>query len=173
MDWLLRRRKGRQKGSMLIEAIIAIGLLAYLMLGYSQASAQAGKVQRTNVNETVATQAATAYIEQLRATPWSKVGINTVPLVPGTVPADTQPVAGGALPPATKVSARGLDLTLNTTITWQKAPLSASAYGIKRIQIQVVWFDRSGDPTSSHTLVQDDVLTPGVDQAAPSGVRGA
>lgn len=173
MEWLLRRRKGRQKGSMLIEAVIAIGLLAYLMLGYTQASVQANKIERTNVNETVATQAAAAYIETLRATPWSKIGTTDVSVVSGTVPADTDPVAGGTLPPSTKVTARGLDLTLNTTITWMKAPVAASAYGIKRVQIQVVWFDRSGDATSRHLMVQDDVLTPGVDQAAPSGVRGA
>jgi Tfp pilus assembly protein PilV len=173
MDWLLRRRKNRQRGSMLIEAIIAIGLLAYLMLGYTQASAQANKVQRTNVNYTVATQAAAAYIETLRATPGSKIGTNTGPVVPGSVPGDSLPVAGETLPASTKVTARGLDLTLNTTITWMKAPVAASAYGIKRVQIEVVWYDRSGDETSKHTTVQDDVLTPGVDQAAPSGVRGA
>jgi Tfp pilus assembly protein PilV len=120
MNWLLLRRKNRQKGSALIEAIIALGLLAYLILGYAQSSAQASKVQRTNVNHTIATQAAAAHIETLRASPWSKIGVAGVTPTAGRDVQDLDPVAGGTIAADTKVSPRGLDLTLQTTVIWAR-----------------------------------------------------
>lgn len=173
MDWLLRRRKGKQKGSALIEAIIALGLLAYLILGYAQSSAQASQVQRTNVNHTIATQEAAAFIETLRASPWSKIGVAGVTPVAGRDVQDLDAVAGGAVASDTKVSPRGLDLTLRTTVIWAEAPKPGQAFGIKKIRVTSTWFDRTGDPKSKHVTVQESILTPGVDQAAPSGVRGS
>jgi Tfp pilus assembly protein PilV len=173
MDWLLHRRKGRQKGSALIEAIIALGLLAYLILGYAQSSAQASKVQRTNINHTIATQEAAAFIETLRASPWSKIGVAGVTAVSGRDVMDLDSVAGGAIASNTKVAPRGLDLTLNTTVIWAEAPTPGRAYGVKKIKVTATWFDRTGDPKSKRVTVQESILTPGIDQAAPSGVRGS
>lgn len=163
-----------ERGDTLVEVIVAMAMLFTLVVGFSGAHMKANAVMKTSVNETVADEASAAFIEKARAAEWSSVGIAGVPVpAPGTAgPASGSQVTGGSIPAVTTVTVRGLDVTLTTNVTWQSAPVGGGAYGTKAIALTVTWQDHKGNPLTVRTVQQKAVLTPGLDQAAPSGIRG-
>ncbi len=164
------RRRRRERGDTLVEVIIAMGMLFTILTGFSGAYFKANNTMKVSVNETVADQAAAGFIEKARAAPWSSVGTDTQNTA--QLPDPLKVVKGGSLPAVSTVTIRGLTVTLTTSIGWTQIPLDGSAYGTKSIYIDASWQDHSGDPATAHTIRQEAILTPGVDQAAPSGVRG-
>lgn len=164
------RRRSRERGDTLVEVIIAMGMLFTIITGFSGAYFKANNTMKVSVNETVADQAAAGFIEKARAAPWSSVGTDTQNTA--QLPDPLKVVKGGSLPAVSTVTIRGLTVTLTTSIGWTQAPLDASAYGTKSLYIDASWQDHAGDPATAHTIRQEAILTPGVDQAAPSGVRG-
>lgn len=164
------RRTGRKdRGESVTEVIVAMALLFTLITGFSLSFFKASSVQRISVNETVADEAAAAFIEQARSKPWSEVG--TATLDTSLLPTGMTVVKGGTLPATSTVTVRGREITLRTSIGWRNTP-GTTSYGVKSVLIDASWQDRAGDPATTHTIRQETILTPGVDQAAPSGVRG-
>lgn len=164
----LRRRNG-ERGDTLVEVIIAMGMLFTILTGFSGAYIKSNNTMKVSVNETVADQAAAAYIEKARAAQWSTVGTDTQNTA--QLPDPSLVVKGGSLPAVSKVTIRGLDVTLKTSIGWTTMPVNGATYGSKTLYIDASWQDQAGAPV--HTVRQESTLTPGVDQAVPSGVRGA
>jgi len=159
-----------ERGETLVEVIIAMAMMFTLVAGFSGAYINANKIMKVSVSETVADQAASAFIEKARAAPWSTVGTDTNSTA--LLPDPTTVVTGGSLPASSVSTLHGLAVTLTTSIGWQKKPLDGTSYGAKELYILASWQDRAGDATSLHTIRHEATLTPGIDQAAPSGVRG-
>lgn len=166
----LRRRSRKERGDTLVEVVIAMGMLFTIITGFSGAYFKANNTMKVAVNETVADQAAAGYIEKARAAQWSTVGTDTENTT--QLPDPLKVVKGGSMPAVSTVTIRGLTVTLNTSIGWTQTPLDGTAYGTKSLYIDASWQDHAGDPATTHTIRQEAILTPGVDQAAPSGVRG-
>ncbi|QOD05727.1 hypothetical protein [Pseudarthrobacter sp. BIM B-2242] len=167
---VVRGRKHKERGNSLVEVIISMGLLFTILTGFSAAYFKSNDVMKVSVNETVADQAAAAYIEKARAAQWSTVGTDTENTA--QLPDPTLVVKGGSLPALSTVTIRGLTITLKTSIGWTKAPIKGATYGSKTLYIDASWQERAGVPGSIRTVRQETTLTPGVDQAVPSGIRG-
>ncbi|HEX9086114.1 MAG TPA: hypothetical protein VF867_01145 [Arthrobacter sp.] len=163
-----------ERGETLVEVIIAMAMTFTLIAGFSGAYINANKIMKVSVSETVADQASSALIEKARAAPWSTVGIAGNPVTPGTPPTDGSIVQGGSFAASSVVTLHGLAVTLTSSIKWTKAPVDGTSYGTKTLNIDASWQDRAGDTSaqSVHTIHHQAILTPGIDQAAPSGVRG-
>lgn len=164
------RRRSRERGDTLVEVIIAMGMLFTILTGFTGAYFKANNTMKVSVNETVADQAAAGFIEKARAAPWSSVGTDTQNTA--QLPDPSKVVKGGSLPALSTVTIRGLTVTLKTSIGWASTPLDGTAFGTKAIYIDASWQDQAGVASTAHTIRQEATLTPGLDQAAPSGVRG-
>lgn len=166
----LRRRNRKERGDTLVEVMIAMAMLFTILTGFSGAYFKSTNTMKVSVNETVADQAAAGYIEKARAAQWSTVGTDTENTA--QLPDPSLVVKGGSLPAVSTVTIRGLTVTLTTSIGWTTKPVNGASYGSKTLYIDASWQDQAGVDSTKHTVRQESTLTPGVDQAVPSGVRG-
>ncbi|MBG0738858.1 S-layer homology domain-containing protein [Paeniglutamicibacter antarcticus] len=169
---VLKRFIKQDRGSIILEGVVSLGIISVLTLGYTNVSAQASTTQRTAVNESIAVQAAQDALEKAKATSWSKVGTDTASAV--ALPSGVTPVLGGVLPStAAPVEVRGLPVTVRTAVGWQKKPSGTSAFGTKLVIVEVSWQDVTGDPTTAHRKPQQIYITPGIGEAVPAGIRSS
>lgn len=171
-----RRITGRflknDRGSIILEGVISLGVVSILTLGYTSVSTHASITQRTAVNESIAVQAAQDALEKAKATSWSSVGTDVASSVP--LPPESTPIVGGALPAkAAPVVIRNLAVTVRTAVGWQKKPGADSQFGTKVVVVEVSWQDVEGDASTAHTKPQQILMTPGIGEAVPSGIRSA
>lgn len=167
-----RRFLKNDRGSIILEVVISLGVIAMLTLGYTNVSTSASITQRTAVNESIAVQAAQDALEKAKATNWANVGTDVASSVP--LPSGSTPIVGGALPAkAAPVVVRNLDVTVRTAVGWIKKPGSGSQFGTKVVVVEVSWQDVAGDVSTAHTKPQQILITPGIGEAVPSGIRSA
>lgn len=167
-----RRFLKQDKGSIILEGVVSLGVVSMLTLGYTSVAAHASLTQRTAVNESIAVQAAQEALEKAKATHWSKIGTDA----PSTVelPEGVTPIEGGTLPakaPPTVI--RNLEVTVRTAVGWQDAPGRDAQYGTKVVVVEVSWEDIQGNPSSVRKKLQQLRITPGIGEAVPSGIRSA
>ena len=178
---LLRIFRRRDDGSLLVEAVVALALIAVLFAAFSQSSQSATQVQRTAQYSDIATQAAQGLIEQARSASWATVGFTgseagyTATGRDGkpSVRVTLAPMAG--LVPTQIVTVNGLRLTLNTNVTWDIAPAAVGAggtadFGIKAIAVQAKWTETTG---KVRTIEVRATRTPSVAESVPSGIPTA
>lgn len=160
------------KGSVLLEAVISLGIISLLTLGYTAAATSATVTQRTAINDSIATQVSQGIFETARATPWSKIGTTTKPET-GLLPDASGEIfeAADELPATSTKTIRGLDVTVKTAVGWKDQPGTGSDFGTKLIVVDVSWRDNAADPGSQHSRRESTIITPGIGEAAPSGVR--
>lgn len=170
---LVRRFMRQDKGSIILEGVVSLGIIAVLTLGYTNVSTSATISQRTAVNESIAVQAAQDALEKAKATSWSDVGTD-VASTSIVLPSGVEEIIGGVLPanPAS-VEVRGLPITVRTAVGWQKKPSGPSDFGTKLVMVEVSWQDVQGDSTTAHMKPQQILITPGIGEAVPAGIRGS
>lgn len=169
---IIQRLIKQDKGSIILEGVVSLGLIALLTLGYTSVSIQATITQRTSVNDSIAVQAAQDALEKAKATSWAKVGTDAEPTV--ALPEGVPAVFPGSIPAASApVEVRGLPLTVRTAVGWQRKPGTGSQFGTKIVIVEVSWQDVAGDPSTAHTKQQQILITPGIGEAVPTGIRGA
>lgn len=164
----------KDKGSVLLEAIVSLGIISMLTLGYTATATSATITQRTAVNDSIATQVSQSVFETARATPWSKIGTKTKP-ASGLLPSAAGEIyeAGDELVSTGTKTVRGLKVTVKTAVGWQDKPDSDSVFGTKMVVVDVSWLDNEADPGSLHSRRETSIITPGIGEAAPSGVRSS
>lgn len=162
----------KDKGSVLLEAVVSLGIISMLTLGYTATATSATITQRTAVNDSIATQVSQSVFETARATPWSKIGTKTKPAA-GLLPSAAGEIyeAGDELAATGTKTVRGLKVTVKTAVGWQDKPDSDSIFGTKVVVVDVSWLDNEADPGSLHSRRETSIITPGIGEAAPSGVR--
>lgn len=162
----------KDKGSVLLEAVVSLGIISMLTLGYTATATSATITQRTAVNDSIATQVSQSVFETARATPWSKIGTKTKPAA-GLLPSSAGEIyeAGDELAATGTKTVRGLKVTVKTAVGWQDKPDSDSIFGTKVVVVDVSWLDNEADPGSRHSRRETSIITPGIGEAAPSGVR--
>ena len=160
---------GRDRGSVMVEAIISVGLAGLTTLGLATAISGSMQVERTAVGHSVAVEAAHAATETARATAWTQVATDTSPADP-TVLGGLTPVTGGVLHATQQETVRGVAMTVNTAIGWQQAPAYQGGYGAKLVVVTVQWSDKPG---TVRTISQQTTIRPGIGEAAPPGVRAS
>lgn len=166
----LRRRhlKGRDRGSVLIEAVISCGMLGMMTLGLATSTSASMQTERTAVAHSIAAEAARAATETARATTWTQVATDTQPVDP-TVLGGLTPVTGGALKATQQETVRGVAMTVNTAVGWQQAPAYQGGYGAKFVVITVQW----NDSGKARSISQQTTIRPTPGEAAPPGVRAS
>ncbi|MGK3708610.1 hypothetical protein [Arthrobacter sp. IK3] len=174
MKWFRGNSRRKDRGSVLLEAIVSLGIISVLTLGYTAAATSATVTQRTAVNDSIATQVTQDIFETARATPWSKIGTKTQP-VDGLLASGATAIyeTSDALPATTTKTLRGLKVTVKTAVGWQDAPGGNSQFGTKLVVVDVSWRDNEADPGSEHSRRERTIITPGIGEAAPSKVRSA
>ena len=164
-----RRIRGRDRGSALMEAIIACGMLGMMTLGLATSTSASLQVERTAVGHSVAAEAAHAATETARATTWTQVATDTNPVDPSVLNG-LAPVTGGTLKATQQETVRGIALTVDTAVGWQQAPAYQGGYGAKLVVVTVQWSDTPG---KTRSITQQTTIRPGPGEAAPPGVRSA
>lgn len=174
----MKRFKGiprkKDKGSVLLEAIVSLGIISVLTLGYTAAATSATTTQRTAVNDSIATQVTQDIFETARATPWSKLGTKTAPAA-GLLASGTTAIheSTDALNATSTKTLRGLNVTVKTAVGWQDKPGGTSQFGTKLVVVDVSWRDNEGNAGTAHSRRESTIVTPGIGEAAPSKVRSA
>lgn len=167
MKLLHRLRLHRDRGSALLEAAVALGLLAVLLVGFSYSTVGSQKNQRTAMDHDIAVQAAQGVVEQARSLSWQKVSVKGT-----TVPGDKQVrEPAGGLSAAQTVTVRDLPVKLTTTVTWKDGHQHVSGkhpYGSKVVTVTATWTEGS---TGKQAAVQKALLTPGVGEIPPPGIQ--
>lgn len=172
------RRRG-DRGSLMVEAVMSLGLLSLVLTGLASGHAQTLKTQRSAVGHAMAVEAAAGTIEALRGKSWNTAATKTAPeaaLVPAGV--ETVVSASGQDTTSTR-DVRGIPLTVSTAVYWTPKPGGGSykpsgggLYGVKTVTVKVTWPDPSA-PAGTRTITQTDTITPPLSEAAPNGVREA
>ncbi|MCC3292577.1 hypothetical protein [Arthrobacter sp. zg-Y1110] len=168
------RFQKKDRGSVLLEAIVSLGIISVLTLGYTATATSATITQRTAVNDSIATQVTQDVFETARSTPWSKIGTKTKPddgMLPSGATAIYEP--SDALATTGTKTLRGLKVTVKTAVAWQDKPGGTSAFGTKTLIVDVSWRDNELDADSAHSRRESTIITPGIGEAAPSKVRSA
>lgn len=177
----------KDRGSLLIEAIAGVGLMAVLMTGVTTASTSASQTQNKAVNQVIATQHIQGQLEKARSLNWDEVGTpGTNPAAGGAeslLPAGTTPVRGGSVNPNFTSQVRGPVMTVRTAIGWVKLPENCAVdiklcdnYGQKVLVVEVSWYDNEAIDKTKHSpskIVQTALLSPEIGEAAPSSVPRA
>ncbi|MEH0110705.1 FG-GAP-like repeat-containing protein [Tersicoccus sp. MR15.9] len=169
-----RVRAARDRGFVLIDALIALGVMGAVAAGFAVSATNSQLIQRASVNASQATQLAQGVIETARSTPWAKLGTNTAPatgMLTGAQSAITG--SGYALVPTTTTQMRGTPVTVQTAVGWASTPTAGAAtsgFGTKIVIVKVTWNDRTGDG-QAHTHLETATVTPGIGEVAPSKVR--
>lgn len=172
MKLLHRLRLRRDHGSALLEAAVALGLLAVLLLGFAYTTVGSQKNQRTAVDHDIAVQAAQGVVEQARSLSWQKVSLKGSQ--PVTKEGDEDPGVWeptGGLQETSTVTVRELPVTLTTTVTWGDGHQHVSGkhpYGSKVVTVTATWTEGSA---GKQAAVQKALLTPGVGEIPPAGIQ--
>ncbi|MCU6480147.1 FG-GAP repeat domain-containing protein [Arthrobacter sp. A2-55] len=166
----LFRRGVADRGSLLLEAIVSMGILAVLVLGFTVSSTRANATQHTGVNEAISSEIIQGELENARATTWSKLGTLGAP-ASGMLPSGMAAVTSGTLAPSKTSTVRGLSATIKTAVGWQELA-GTSGYGTKLVVVDVSWSDTNA-PGGTRNRRETSLITPGVGEVAPSTVRGA
>lgn len=171
----------QDKGTLLIEATICVGVAAVFGLGSTSATVAANKVQRTSANFNIASQVAQGALEKAKATPWQQLGADNpmIGVADPLLPAGVESAPKGVLPSKktepvqNSAQASPLSLTTSIAVGWAQKPAAGSTYGSKVVVVTTTWYDTPGDPKTMHTASQQATITPGVGEAPPAGVRGS
>lgn len=175
----IRRLRG-DRGSSLIETVVAMGIMSMVMLGLASGAAHSFAVQRTAVGHAMASETAAGTIETLRSKSWNTSATKQEP-DPSLLPAGAETVVhGSGVESSFSREVRGIPLTVNTAVYWTPKedgsgsykPAGGSLYGVKTVIVQVSWPDVNG-PAGTRSIMQVSTITPPIGEAAPNGVRAA
>jgi Tfp pilus assembly protein PilX len=172
---LLERLRRQDKGTLLVEATVCLGIAGILGLGVTNAQLQADRTQRNSANFNIAVQTAQGMLEKAKATPWQQLGTTAAesPVGDSMLPAGVTSVRTGKLNPKTVDPVRNLELTTLVAVGWAAKPVGASTYGTKVVIVKTTWQDVKGDAARTFSHTEQTTITPGVGEAPPSSVRGA
>lgn len=162
----LKLRLRRDRGVVLLEAAIAMGLLGFVISGFAISSTTTQQVQSTAVNHGIGIQAAQGVVEQARSSTWEKLAVKAAPVNGSTEIREN----GGIVPATSTVTVRGLPVTLTTTITWKNnKPHEAGKhpYSSKLITVTASWDEMGVKQTAPP---QQALLTPSISEVPPAGI---
>ena len=191
-----RRRRGGDRGDILIEVLVVIALIAVAFTSFGQSAISANMAQRTAQYTDVATQYGNGIIEKAKSLQWKNLGFPTSatdyravgPASQPTVNIATTDVAkaadGTAVLSPTSTATAGpfskVKLTLRTDVTWKALsatspstpssgpiPTDGSSFYAKQITVTVTWADALKVP---HSIVLASTRTPTVSEAIPVGI---
>lgn len=168
------RLRRQDKGTLLVEATVCLGIAGVLGLGVTNAQLQANQTQRNSSNFNIVAQYTQGALEKAKATPWSELGTvaSKSPAGDSMLPAGMTSVRDGKLIPSTVDTVRKLKVTTLVTVGWLKKPVGTSPYGTKLVIVKTTWQDREGDSSTSYSHTEQSTITPGVGEAPPASIRG-
>jgi uncharacterized protein with LGFP repeats len=172
---LLERLRRQDKGTLLVEATVCLGVAGILGLGVTNAQLQADKTQRNSANFNIAVQTAQGMLEKAKATPWQQLGTNAAktPVGDSMLPVGVTSVRTGKLEPRTDDNVQALKVSTLVAVGWAAKPVGANTYGTKVVIVKTTWQDQEGVAARTFSHTEQTTITPGVGEAPPSSVRGA
>lgn len=173
-----RLRRPLDRGDILMEAIVTMGLVGLVAGSFSQVAVGANQSARVAQYTDVASQASQGVIEKANSLPWSALGFTgsengyraegASGQPTAKVPASTV-TARQVLQPKSATSLRGIRFDLRTDITWRTTPALTGTgdFGVKQIAVAATWQDNLGH---SHTITTSATRAPSVAEAIPSDI---
>lgn len=156
----------RDRGSALLESVVALGVLGFLIVGFAISTVGSQTTQRTAVNHGIAVQAAQGVVEQARSMSWSKVAVKGASATGSALIKEPT----GALAAAGIVTVRELPVTLTTEVSWRSGRQHVAGkhpYDTKIIKVTASW-DESG--VRKEAALHEALLTPSVGEVPPAGI---
>lgn len=148
-----RRLNRDERGSILIEAVVFMGIIALAMAGYSTMNASVNRAQRSQTAQDIVAQQAHGMLETAEALEWDQLGFNPAQIgvrTGVTVGTTTYPTVKDAavakrtdvndLLPSATITRAGVTMTQSVDIAWYDAHTSSSpagTYGSKLVSVVI------------------------------------
>lgn len=160
--------RNQDRGQILLEAIVSISLIGAIGNGMVNGSIGSTKIQTGAINHSVASQATDDQFEAIKATAWQNIGTLPAKGTASDYLLGRTGIHAGTIDPKKTVTVRGITMTISTAVGWETAPKNGSSYGVKVIVVETTWKNRPDAPVE--TIKRSHIITPGVNEAAPSKV---
>jgi hypothetical protein len=162
-----RWREGRERGDLLLEALIFMAVIALTASAYLGTAMTSQAVVRSSQTTDIVSQQAQETMEALKVVPWASLAFNpnqtspqdqttALPYGSKQIVATDAVMPATAIPPVSTITIKGVTMTRRVYIVW-RSPLTpnpvpaAGAAGTKDIYIRMT-FKRPGDTVSRSTL---------------------